>query len=219
MAAGPVPLREVPQYVSALRGRGLDPVIVASPASLRSIGRRGPEAIALIETSAMSRQDLAACVRACADRKLPSIALVPHDQALPMDDLLEVDDLVLGQPRADELALRAVRLIKRLAPDEKDVVRVGDLVINTATFEVSVGGRRVSLRYKEYELLLLMASSPGRVFSRDTLLNQVWGYDYLGGARTVDVHIRRLRSKVEDADHTFIETVWQVGYRFKAPDR
>ena len=79
-----------------------------------------------------------------------------------MDDLLEVDDLVLGQPRADELALRAVRLIKRLAPDEKDVVRVGDLVINTATFEVSVGGRRVSLRYKEYELLLLMASSPGQ---------------------------------------------------------
>lgn len=78
-----------------------------------------------------------------------------------------------------------------------------------------MSGKRISLRYKEYELLLLMASNPGRVFSRDTLLNQIWGYEYLGGTRTVDVHIRRLRSKIEDADHTFIETVWQVGYRFK----
>jgi DNA-binding response OmpR family regulator len=99
------------------------------------------------------------------------------------------------------------------------MVRVGDMTINAANFEVSVGGRRVSLRFKEYELLLLMAANPGRVYSREALLNKVWGYDYLGGTRTVDVHIRRLRSKIEDAEHTFIETVWQVGYRFKDIDR
>ena len=103
--------------------------------------------------------------------------------------------------------------------DGEDVVRAGDLVINTANFEVSIGGRRVSLRYKEYELLLLMASNPGRVFSREALLNRIWGYDYLGGTRTVDVHIRRLRSKIDDAERTFIETVWQVGYRFRSPER
>ena len=71
------------------------------------------------------------------------------------------------------------------------------------------------LAFKEYELLKLMAANPGRVYSRETLLEQVWGYQYFGGTRTVDVHIRRLRSKIEDASHTFIDTVWNVGYRFR----
>ena len=60
-----------------------------------------------------------------------------------------------------------------------------------------------------------MAMNPGRVYSRDQLLEHVWGYDYLGGTRTVDVHVRRLRSKIDDRDHQFVETVWNVGYRFK----
>ena len=59
-----------------------------------------------------------------------------------------------------------------------------------------------------------MASNPGRVYSREALLEQVWGYHYFGGTRTVDVHVRRLRSKIEDSTHTFIDTVWNVGYRF-----
>ncbi len=82
---------------------------------------------------------------------------------------------------------------------------------------MSLGERRIDLTFKEYELLRLMASHPGRVFTREALLNEVWGYHYFGGTRTVDVHIRRLRSKIEDSDHAFIETVWQVGYRLKDP--
>ena len=72
----------------------------------------------------------------------------------------------------------------------------------------------MSLTFKEYELLKFLASHPGRVFTRDTLLNQVWSEDYFGGDRTVDVHIRRLRSKIEDASHIYIETVRNIGYRF-----
>ena len=64
---------------------------------------------------------------------------------------------------------------------------------------------------------MLLASNPGRVDTRDAVLSQIWGYDYLGGTRTVDVHIRRLRSKVESPDRSFVETIWNVGYRFKAP--
>ena len=78
-------------------------------------------------------------------------------------------------------------------------------------------GRRVTLTYKEFQLLALLASNPGRVYTREALLSQVWGYDYLGGTRTVDVHVRRLRSKVESPGRSFIETIWNVGYRFKAP--
>ena len=72
---------------------------------------------------------------------------------------------------------------------------------------------------KEYELLKLLASEPNRVFTRDALLDQVWGYNYFGGTRTVDVHVRRLRSKVEDSTHTFVETVRNVGYRIRSSNQ
>jgi two-component system alkaline phosphatase synthesis response regulator PhoP len=72
----------------------------------------------------------------------------------------------------------------------------------------------LELTFREYELLRFLVEHPGRVFSRDELLNAVWGYDYFGGDRTVDVHVRRLRSKIEDATHTYIETVRNIGYRF-----
>ena len=84
---------------------------------------------------------------------------------------------------------------------------------------MALKGRRIALRFKEYELLRLLATSPGRVFTRDALLRKIWGYDYFGGTRTVDVHIRRLRSKIEDAEHSFIETIWAVGYRFRDMSR
>jgi two-component system alkaline phosphatase synthesis response regulator PhoP len=74
----------------------------------------------------------------------------------------------------------------------------------------------VEFTFREYELLRFLAANEGRVFTRDTLLDRVWGYDYYGGDRTVDVHIRRLRSKIEDAGHTFIETVRNIGYRFRS---
>ena len=72
-----------------------------------------------------------------------------------------------------------------------------------------------SLRFKEYELLRLLATNPGRVYSREALLSSIWRCDYFGGARAVDVHIRRLRSKIEDAEHPYIETIWNVGCRFR----
>jgi two-component system alkaline phosphatase synthesis response regulator PhoP len=90
------------------------------------------------------------------------------------------------------------------------------MTIDLERYDVTVGGRRVSLTYKEFQLLVLLASNPGRVYSRENLLSQVWGYDYLGGTRTVDVHVRRLRSKIESPDRSFIETIYLVGYRFKA---
>ena len=91
-------------------------------------------------------------------------------------------------------------------------------MIDTARCEVTVAGRPVLLTFKEYELLRFLASNPGRVFSRDSLLNRVWGYDYFGGDRTVDVHVRRLRSKIEPLGYSFIETVRNIGYRFAKSD-
>ncbi|HLE02425.1 MAG TPA: response regulator transcription factor [Dehalococcoidia bacterium] len=143
-------------------------------------------------------------------RKFPVLALVAREklEALPPG----VDEFVLSPWAEGELLLR---LERRLGPAlSPDVLRFGDLSMDLVRYEVTVAGKRVELTFKEYQLLKFLASRPGRVFSRNALLAQLWDYDYFGGERTVDVHIRRLRSKIEDQAHTFIETVRGVGYRF-----
>ncbi len=94
----------------------------------------------------------------------------------------------------------------------------GNLAIDVASFAVTLGSRHIELTYKEYELLKLFASNPGRVFRREEILHRIWGDDYYGGTRTVDVHVRRLRSKLDDLSHTIIETMWRVGYRFRTSE-
>ena len=98
--------------------------------------------------------------------------------------------------------------------DNENIIKKGDLVIDCSKYEVKIDDKQVDLTYKEYELLKFLATNPGRVYSRDALLNKIWGYDYYGGTRTVDVHIRRLRGKIEDNKHAFIDTVRNVGYKF-----
>ena len=97
---------------------------------------------------------------------------------------------------------------------EESVVSVGPLRIDTTSFIAQIGTEQLTLTYKEFELLHYLAAHPGRVISRDTLLQEVWGYDYFGGSRTVDVHIRRLRAKLGPSHESMISTVRNVGYRF-----
>ena len=94
------------------------------------------------------------------------------------------------------------------------LISSNNLTIDTEKYEVFVGNIKVMLTYKEYRLLCILASNPGRVFSREVLLTDIWEYDYYGGTRTVDVHIRRLRSKIEINGNFFIETIRNVGYKF-----
>jgi DNA-binding response OmpR family regulator len=148
-------------------------------------------------------------------RRLPVIALVPAEEIGCIDSNLEIDDFVVKPWDLTELVTRIRRIINWTDnAQSKDLIKCGDLVIDIAKCEVSVGGKLLALTFKEYELLKFLAKNRGRVFSRDALLNEVWGYDYYGGDRTVDVHVRRLRSKIEDANHTFIETVRNIGYKF-----
>ncbi len=145
-----------------------------------------------------------------------SIALLPREQVESFDYDLPVDDFIVWPATTTELIARLHRAFwRRTGIDSGNAMRCGDLVMDLSSYRVFVSGRPVDLTFKEYELLRVLAGHPDRVFTRDALLNQVWGYEFYGGARTVDVHIRRLRSKLEDATHTFIETVRNVGYRFK----
>ncbi len=103
--------------------------------------------------------------------------------------------------------------------DEAHIIRSGEVVVDEATYTAKIGGRVLDLTFKEFELLKYLAQHPGRVFTRDQLLQEVWGYDYFGGTRTVDVHVRRLRAKLGTDNEALIGTVRNVGYRFVLPPR
>jgi two-component system, OmpR family, alkaline phosphatase synthesis response regulator PhoP len=146
----------------------------------------------------------------------PIIAILTRDQLDNLDPAVAVDDFVLAGASAEELCARVRQLLfRRHGVDSRNLLVLGDLVMDLANYTVQISGRPVELTYKEYELLRFLATNRGRVFTRETLLNRVWGYDFYGGARTVDVHIRRLRAKIEDRHAPFIETVRNVGYRFR----
>lgn len=148
-------------------------------------------------------------------KNLPVIALLPSAAVASLDNHVEIDDFIVQPYRDNELLLRIHRLLKKAPEAESaDVIKCDGLAIDVVTCEVTVDGTKVDLTFKEYELLKLMARNRGRVFSREALLDKIWGYDYYGGDRTVDVHMRRLRSKIEDTNHTYIETVRNIGYRF-----
>jgi DNA-binding response OmpR family regulator len=132
------------------------------------------------------------------------------------DDLF--DDFCLAPVGTDELSARLAHLAARagrgLSPE---LIECGPLVLNLETYQAAVAGRILDLTYMEYELLRFLASHPAKVFTRETLLNRVWGYEYYGGARTVDVHVRRLRAKLGEEHAHMIQTVRSVGYRFGQP--
>jgi DNA-binding response OmpR family regulator len=111
-------------------------------------------------------------------------------------------------------------LVRREADDpESHVIRSGDVTVDDSTYTAKLGGRPLDLTFKEFELLKYLVQHPGRVFTREQLLQEVWGYDYFGGTRTVDVHVRRLRAKLGPENETLIGTVRNVGYRFVLPPK
>lgn len=149
-------------------------------------------------------------------KPIAAIALLSRETLDIINPTTNIDDFILEPWDAAEAIIRAKRILRRTTlVDDSELIRCGDLVIDKATCEVSISGKLIELTFKEYELLIFLASNRGRVFTRDALLDRVWGYDYFGGDRTVDVHIRRLRSKIEDPNHTFVETIRNIGYKFK----
>jgi DNA-binding response OmpR family regulator len=129
------------------------------------------------------------------------------------DDLF--DDFCLTPVRQAELEARLAHLFWKTGRGTRpELIEYGALALNLETYQAAIGGRPLDLTYMEYELLKFLASHPGKVFTRETLLSRVWGYDYYGGARTVDVHVRRLRAKLGEEHAALISTVRSVGYRF-----
>ncbi|PKB80402.1 MAG: hypothetical protein BZY88_08810 [SAR202 cluster bacterium Io17-Chloro-G9] len=157
-------------------------------------------------------------IEQCKEYNLPVLALVSQQKGEDYDPSLNADEFIFCPFQDEELVARVKQAIYRVkGPSGTKILKAGDLTVDLERYDVTVSGRRVNLTYKEFQLLALLASNPGRVYTREALLTNVWDYDYVGGTRTVDVHVRRLRSKVEGPGRSYIETIWNVGYRFKTP--
>jgi len=154
------------------------------------------------------------------DNQVPIIMLTAKDEDIDKVMGLEIgaDDYLTKPFNPRELIARIKAVLRRNALERKsqeEVIRVGDITINIQRREVSVGREIIKLRTQEFELLRVLAESPGRVYSREQLLRLAWGYDFAGQTRTVDVHIAHLRKKIADSN-TEIETVTGYGYKLKA---
>ncbi len=181
-----------------------------------------PPALVVVASGARRRARASElCVALRAQEALIEVPLlvVLDDEALTVEGGHgDGDELVLAPWTVAELRARIARAGHRLGltgDGDVDLVRVGGLEINLATYQVTIDGTPVDFTYMEYELLRFLVTHPNRVFSREALLSRVWGYDFYGGTRTVDVHVRRVRAKLGAEHAARIRTVRSVGYRFE----
>jgi len=172
-----------------------------------------------------ARRDLAGArsftrILAALGRNTPVLAVLTEGGLIALSADWTVDDVVLDTAGPAELDARlrlATDRRARSADPSPEHVQIGDLVIDETTYSARLQGRALDLTYKEFELLKFLAQHPGRVFTRSHLVQEVWGYDYFGGSRTVDVHVRRLRAKLGPENEVLIGTVRNVGYKFVRP--
>ena len=143
------------------------------------------------------------------------MALIEPHQAPNAASVGGLHDFVIRPLNVDELLARARRLVMTDGRDDLDCLVSGDLRIDLRGWEVTLGGVLLDFTYQEFQLLSFLAARPGRVFTRDQLLAQVWGLDYYGGSRTVDIHVRRIRAKLGSAHSRAIATVRNVGYKWR----
>jgi DNA-binding response OmpR family regulator len=154
--------------------------------------------------------------------RMPLLAVVEEPGLIALSAEWGLDDVLLASAGPAEVEARFRFAVARLAAagaggTPGGLINAGELAIDPQTYSVRLKGRRLDLTYKEFELLKFLAQHPGRVFTRDQLLREVWGYDYFGGHRTVDVHVRRLRAKLGGDYESMIGTVRQVGYKLVLP--
>ncbi len=151
-----------------------------------------------------------------APRNVPFILLIPEEGLKSFDFPPQVRDFVLVPFGRVELEARVRLALGTTSPNSLgNIIERGALAIDLDRYQVTVASNPVELTLKEFELLRFLAEHPGKVHTRESLMNQVWGYDYFGGTRTVDVHIRRIRAKLEPHADEYIDTVLGVGYRFR----
>ncbi|GAA1148926.1 winged helix-turn-helix transcriptional regulator [Nesterenkonia lutea] len=184
------------------------------PAEASSIVRAPNVDVTLIDARNKLAHARSLCQLVKSSMLSPVLVIVTEAGLPTLNESWQADDFILGEASPGEVDAR-IRLAAVETPEETTVgeIRAGGITIDETTYMATINGRLLNLTYKEFELLKHLALHPGQVFTRDRLLHDVWGYDYFGGTRTVDVHIRRLRAKLGPDHESLIGTVRNVGYR------
>lgn len=197
---------------SALQSAAIEPTYLTTD-DLEKTDEAANWSLVLIELGDEPLRRLRQARRLQEDTGVPIVLAIETSQiGLITEEDIEIADFVVLP--ADPLELRARLRRQSSATTVDEILRFRDLELNTATYQATIDDRPCDLTFMEYELLRFFVEHPSRVWSREQLLSKVWGYEYYGGARTVDVHVRRLRSKIGESRAEWITTVRSVGYRF-----
>lgn len=207
------PVEPTPALLDALRVAGHTVRPIADAADLSDHEPAGGWDLLVVELDDQPSSRLA-LTRRVKDAHTVPVLVVAGRRHLDALAAAVCDDFVLAPLDPAEVAMRVARLATTSGSTAGDRVVFKDLTLDLATYQATIGGAPVDLTFMEYELLRFFMANDGRVWSREQLLSRVWGYDYFGGARTVDVHVRRLRAKLGEERASWIATVRSVGYRF-----
>ena len=193
----------------------LDHTLATAPLEPESLELAGDADLVVVDATTNLGGAAATCRAAAAsDLERPILVVVGDGALAALKGTWGFDDWVLPRAQPAEVETRMRLLADRAAARSPGATaKVGELTIDEATYQVRLRGRPLDLTFREFELLKHLASNPGRVFTRSQLLLEVWGYDYYGGTRTVDVHVRRLRAKLGPEHERLIGTVRGVGYK------
>lgn len=202
----------------ALRPEGFTVAVLGDPRQAAPAVRQEPPDLVILDVMMPEMDGLAVCREIRTFSRVPVLFLTARNE--PIDRVLGLElgaDDYLGKPfHPRELVARVKALLRRAREaTQPDVVRVGDLVLNVAERTVTRAGSTLDLTAKEFELLVYMARHPGRVFTREQLMDAVWGYTYAGSGRNIDVLVKRVRRKIEDTpdEPRILVTAWGAGYK------
>lgn len=211
-----------------LQAAGFDVRLFSTPTNLIPEAERKTPSLFLLDIMVPGGDGLDVCRRLRNHNGLSTVPIIfataragENDRVLGLE--LGADDYITKPFSTRELVARVKAVLRRTSSkaEEKDELSFDHLTINLVKHEVRLKGDEVDLKPKEFDLLKLLCTNPGKVFTRDYLLEQLWGYDYLGDTRTVDVHMRRLRQKIEEdpASPRYLKTVHGIGYKFQYEEK
>ena len=205
-----------------LEKEGYETVVCLNGARALEIFRQGGIDLAILDIMMPKMDGVTVCREIRKESTMPIIMLTAKGETFDKVLCFELgaDDYVVKPFEGKELVARVKAVLRRSTLEEKEtaekVVSYDDIVINLTNYELVLKGKSLDIPPKELELLYFLASHPNRVFTREQLLEDVWGFDYFGDSRTVDVHIKRIREKIEGINDKWqLKTVWSVGYKFE----
>ncbi len=205
-----------------LEKEGFQTVVCLDGKRAIEIFREGGIDLAILDIMMPKADGVTVCREIRKESKMPVIMLTAKgetfDKVLCLD--LGADDYIVKPFEGKELVARVKAVLRRTLPEDNEsaekIVSHENLTVNLTNYELIINGNTMNIPPKELELLYYLASHPNRVFTREQLLEDVWGFDYYGDSRTVDVHIKRIREKIEGLSEKWaLKTVWSVGYKFE----